>query len=199
MFFFGGLGELWRLAFWSLKVLGAALCLVVHAAVWVAVCFCRVARQVRSASRPLEQAGAFTQRPRSMDPGTFIVVRRGGEWDELMLVHQLNASEWMGYTVTAEVDRFMWTAVRLTLGQFRLMTTRGGDRQAPRGVDESQVNWMIDPDDPNLARRYAPTAPELVNLCIEATAIADETFLCEETDNAEQDEDDMEAIVDASS
>ena len=39
---------------------------------------------------------------------------------------------------------------------------------------------------------------EETDLC-EDTAIAVETFLCEETVHAEEDEDDLEAIVDASS
>ena len=62
-----------------------------------------------------------------MDAGCFLCVRRGNQWDEVMLVVSMGNSEWLCYTVPDSVDRFMWTCVKLTIGNFRVMTTRGAE------------------------------------------------------------------------
>lgn len=67
-----------------------------------------------------------------MEAGCFVLVARGDEWDEVLLVAHFEGSEWLGYTTTPDGSRFMWTLLKLTLGNFRIV--EGGDAaRAPSG------------------------------------------------------------------
>ena len=109
----------------------------------------------------------------SMEAGKFCLLRRGEEWDEVMLMAPMGTGEWMCYTVTEEVNRFMWTAAKLTVGNFRLMSSEGADRVLPQGIPPDAVNWMIDPADVWLARRWSPTQDQLLSLQAEARQVVE--------------------------
>ena len=111
MLVFGGLAD-FRLIFVKLlQALAAITGLAAHALLWTVLLATRVVSWISHCLRS-ERSTPTLDRV-VMDPGTFIIVRRRQEWDELMLVQQLNPGEWLGYTVTDEVDRWYWTAVRL--------------------------------------------------------------------------------------
>ena len=123
---------------------------------------------------PRERTRVLTAGRDSMEAGVFVVVRRANQWDEMMLAVSMGSGEWLCYTVTDAADRFMWVAVKLTIGNFRVMSTRAADREPPLGVDGDSVNWFMDPADQYLATKWAPAdAGALAQLVQEGEAIAE--------------------------
>ena len=104
-----------------------------------------------------------------MEAGCFVLVARGNEWDEVLLVAHFEGSEWLGYTTTPDGSRFMWTLLKLTLGNFRVVEGRDAARGPPGGILAQQVNWVCDPM--SLGTKWAPTAPQMVTLCGEGRVI----------------------------
>ena len=117
-----------------------------------------------------EDRSALTFRP-EMEAGCFVLVARGDEWDEVLLVAHFEGSEWLGYTTTPDGSRFMWTLRKLTLGNFRIVEGRDAARGPPGGIQAQHVNWVCDPRD--LGTKWAPTAPQMVTLCGEGRVILD--------------------------
>ena len=107
-----------------------------------------------------------------MESGSFALVRRGDEWDEVLLAAKLLETEWVAYTTATDADRFVWTAIQPTPNCLLPVTGRGANRRAPRGIDEATINWMINPDDPYLAEKWAPKAAQLSTLMAEGTTVA---------------------------
>lgn len=106
-----------------------------------------------------------------LEAGCFVLVARGNEWDEVLLVAHFEGSEWLGYTTTPDGSRFMWTLLKLTLGNFRVVEGRDAARGPPGGILAQQVNWVCDPM--SLGTKWAPTAPQMVTLCGEGRVILD--------------------------
>ena len=106
-----------------------------------------------------------------MDAGSFILIAKDGEWDEALLVCHNEGSEWLCYSTDPSGARFIWVLIRMTLGNFRMVEGRDGNRLAPPGVPPGNVNWMCDPG--NLAVKWSPTPGLLVNLCAEGRTIMD--------------------------
>lgn len=117
-----------------------------------------------------EDRSALTFRP-EMEAGCFVLVARGDEWDEVLLVAHFEGSEWLGYTTTPDGSRFMWTLLKLTLGNFRIVEGRDAARGPLGGIQAQHVNWVCDPRD--LGIKWAPTAPQMVTLCGEGRVILD--------------------------
>ena len=51
-----------------------------------------------------------------MEAGCCVCVRRANQWDEVMLVVPLGGGEWLCYTVSEAADRYVWVAIKLTIG-----------------------------------------------------------------------------------
>lgn len=117
-----------------------------------------------------EDCSALTSRL-EMEAGCFVLVARGDEWDEVLLVAHFEGSEWLGYTTTPDGSRFMWTLLKLTLGNFRIVEGRDAARGPPGGIQAQRVNWVCDPRD--LGTKWAPTPPQMVTLCGEGRVILD--------------------------
>lgn len=106
-----------------------------------------------------------------MEAGAFILISRDSEWDEALLVAHGEGTEWLCYSTAPDGSRFLWTLIRMTLGNFRVVEGRDGHRTAPPGIAHRQVNYMCQPDD--LGVKWAPKAGQLVNLCAEGQVIMD--------------------------
>ena len=107
-----------------------------------------------------------------MESGSFALVRRDDEWDEVMLAAKLLETEWVAYTTAPDADRFVWTAIQPTAGCLLPVAGRGANRRAPRGIDEATINWMINPEDPYLAEKWAPKADQLAQMLTEGAAVS---------------------------
>lgn len=101
------------------------------------------------------------------------LVRRAGEWDEVLLVAAVNTGEWIGCTTSADATEFKWTVIRFNIGAFRLVAGRGVDRMPPPGLGSHAINWIMDPSDPYLATKWAPEPAQLMALAAERQAIGD--------------------------
>jgi hypothetical protein len=106
-----------------------------------------------------------------MEAGCFVLIARGNEWDEVLLVSQHEGSEWLCYTTTPDGSRFMWSLLKMTLGNFRGVEGRDQNRGPPGGIRAADVNWLCHPE--NLGVKWAPTAPQLVSLVAEGRTIMD--------------------------
>ena len=105
-----------------------------------------------------------------MEAGTPVLIKRGNEWDELLLGARLGEAEWVAYTTDEDGENYGWARVQLTAGNFRVFTGVDADRETPVGIDEEHCNFMMEP--PGLEERFAPTAAQVMSLCAEARAIA---------------------------
>lgn len=105
-----------------------------------------------------------------MEAGTLVLIKRGNEWDELLLGARLGEAEWVAYTTDGDGENYGWAHVQLTAGNFRVFAGVDADRETPVGIDEEQCNFMMEP--PGLEERFAPTAAQVTSLCAEARAIA---------------------------
>lgn len=107
----------------------------------------------------------------SMEAGSFVLISRADEWDEVLLVTHGEGSEWLCYSTSVDGGRFIWTIFRMTLGNFRVVDGRDGGRTAPAGIPGHLVNWMCDPT--NIGQKWAPSPAQLVNLVSEGRVIMD--------------------------
>ena len=73
-----------------------------------------------------------------MEAGTLVLIKRGNQWDELLLGARLGEAEWVAYTTDEDGENFGWAHVQLTAGNFRVFTGVGADRETPVGIDEEQ-------------------------------------------------------------
>ena len=81
------------------------------------------------------------ERPADMNVGDHILLADNGTqplgapvvmWKEFMLAHPLKfPSKWLCYTRKMGLSGYMWTAVELVIGQFRLVGSRAAGRAAP--------------------------------------------------------------------
>ena len=106
-----------------------------------------------------------------MEAVCFVIIARGNEWDEVLLVSQHEGSEWLCYTTTPDGSRFMWSLLKMTLGNFRGVEGRDQNRGPAGGIRAADVNWLCHPE--NLGVKWAPTAPQLVSLVAEGRTIMD--------------------------
>ena len=103
-----------------------------------------------------------------MEAGVFVLIQRGDQWDEMMLVVPMGSGEWLSLTDAAE--RLVWVVVKLRIGNFRVVTGRDTNREPPVGVIFGAVNWVVDPADTSL--KWAPAdAAALAQLVREGEAI----------------------------
>ena len=104
--------------------------------------------------------------------GSFVLLRRGGECDEVLLVARVPGSEaWVARTTDVEGANFVWVAVKLNLGQFALPVMDGaGSRVEPMGLGVG-ANWVCVP--PLAAAQWTPTAAEMGALMAEGTFVAE--------------------------
>ena len=106
-----------------------------------------------------------------MEAGCFVLIARGNEWDEVLLISQHEGSEWLCYTTTPDGSRFMWSLMKMTLGNFRAVEGRDQNRVVPGGISARDVNWLCHPN--NLGTKWAPTPLQLVSLVAEGRTILD--------------------------
>ena len=106
-----------------------------------------------------------------MDAGSFVLIAREGEWDEVLLITHHEGSEWLVYSTSPDGSRFIWSLVRMTLGNFRAIDGRDQHRSAPAGIPMNSINWLCDPGD--LGQKWAPSPAQLVTLCAEGRVIMD--------------------------
>ena len=60
--------------------------------------------------------------------GKFLLIARGGEWDEVLCCAQLQDKGWLlCYTSDGDVSRYMWTVVGMQLGAVKVSVPTGGD------------------------------------------------------------------------
>ena len=94
------------------------------------------------------QAEASLTLPRApMDVGSFILIEREGEWDEVLLVKKISPLEWRAYTTTPSASRTMWSLVELVIGKFRVVSGWDLNRSRPLDVAENRINWVCHPTD----------------------------------------------------
>lgn len=106
-----------------------------------------------------------------MESGSFVLISREREWDEVLLVTHGEGTEWLCYSTNGDGGRFIWTLIKMTLGNFRVVEGRDVARSPPPGIASVAVNWMCDPN--NVANKWAPSAAQLVNLVSEGKVIMD--------------------------
>ena len=70
----------------------------------------------------------------ALDIGQFALINRGGEWDEVLVIGQLGAGEWLCYTTDPSGLAFHWTAIRVTIGNVRILNDITAARAAPANV-----------------------------------------------------------------
>ena len=88
---------------------------------------------------PVEQAiRSFTYRRKGkgMEAGTYVLLERGGEWDEVLLVKKTSPVEWLAYTTVPSGARTMWSLVELVLCKFRVINGWDDARVKPADVRE---------------------------------------------------------------
>eukprot|EP00974_Lingulodinium_polyedra_P113683 11007249-Lingulodinium_polyedra.AAC.1 len=105
-----------------------------------------------------------------MEAGAFALVRRGVEWDEVLLAAHLEGPEWIVRT-TAGSGQFGWGHLAIAPGEYRMLVGLSATRRAPADVNVATINGIY--VGPNLDRRWSPTIPEVVSLCREAADIAE--------------------------
>ena len=115
---------------------------------------------------------------RSMEAGKFILISRGGEWDEVWIAAQVPGyvgatlgAEWIVRSTDDNVTRFIWCHVSLTVGAVMPVTGEGAARRAPAGVAAGDVNWLCDPASAD--QGWQPGLGEGIALAAEGRAIAD--------------------------
>lgn len=106
-----------------------------------------------------------------MESGSFVLISREREWDEVLLVTHGEGTEWLCYSTSGDGGRFIWTLIKMTLGNFRVVEGRDVARAPPPGIANAAVNWMCDPN--NVGIKWAPSAAQLVNLVSEGKVIMD--------------------------
>ena len=115
---------------------------------------------------------------RRMEPGSFALIARGQEFDEVWLgcpVAQYPGSapgaEWIVRTTDDNVTRFHWAHVRMVVGAVYPVTGVGAQRRVPPGVPPASVNWLCAP--PDAAGAWVPDVGTAIALASEARAQAD--------------------------
>ena len=88
--------------------------------------------------------------------GSFVLVSRPPEWDEVLLSGFVAGStEFLGRTTSEDGSDWVWVLVRLDAGNLRSPTVNAnGTRSAPRGLGANNVNWICVP--PEAADQWIP-------------------------------------------
>ncbi|CAE8581762.1 unnamed protein product, partial [Polarella glacialis] len=81
-------------------------------------------------SKSQETAVPGTLRTGVMESGSFILVHRDQEWDEVLLVCPHDAGQWLTYSTSEHGDRFVWVLLQFCIGEFRMVVGRDGARRA---------------------------------------------------------------------
>ena len=127
-------------------------------------CACLRRRRPRSKRDHLELTSLD-----QMEPGRFLLVARGQEFDEVLLGAQFPGPAtplWLCYSTIDDGSRFGWFLVSLELGNWRGVVHQGGRRNAPPGVEPNNVNWICTP--PRAWTRWNPSKEERDMLAAEA-------------------------------
>ena len=106
-----------------------------------------------------------------LPPGTFILVSRAPEWDEVLVLGFAEGGQTaLCKTTTPDGTDWAWVLVNM-LGLFiRLpLVAADGSRQAPAGLAAGDVNWICTP--PRGAGQWIPSAAEIGNATAEASLI----------------------------
>ena len=107
---------------------------------------------------------------RTVELGRFVIVKRGGQWEEMMLASKMPDAEWIIYTQD-DVGNFKYSFVKLVLGQYKGQQGGTAARQAALGVDEGSINWICAP--PDLDVRWALMAARKREILAEDAEIAE--------------------------
>lgn len=105
-------------------------------------------------------------------PGALVLLRRGEEYEEVLLAAPQGAGgTWVARTTSEDGSRFSWVLVRLRLGAFWVpVLTARGERQCPPGVISDSVNWVCEP--PEATQQWRPAGPLLRAVVTEGEAVA---------------------------
>jgi len=108
--------------------------------------------------------------------GRYVLVQRGSCWDEVLLCHALHppdssagaasvdAAYWLCSTTNNTNNAFIWSAVHLVKGHFKLISGTGEERAAPPEMGAERINWIdkkfADVDDAEARIENAPDVAE---------------------------------------
>ena len=112
-----------------------------------------------------------SSKSKNMDAGTFVLIERGAEWDEVLLVKKVSPLEWLAYTTVPSGSRTMWSLVELVIGKFRAVNGWDSARSKPPDLDERSINWVCHPS--NLADKWDCSEETYNQLVMEADMIAE--------------------------
>ena len=103
--------------------------------------------------------------------GTFVLISRPPEWDEVFVAgFGQGGTEALCRTTTSDGTDWAWVLVQIVGLHMRLPAVAAdGSRMAPQGVDGNAVNWICLPPAGNT--QWAPGAGEVVNVTTEAGLI----------------------------
>eukprot|EP00438_Fugacium_kawagutii_P012044 Skav218186 [mRNA] locus=scaffold5213:236505:243510:- [translate_table: standard] len=100
-------------------------------------------------------------------PGTFALIARPPEWDEVMILGFVDPQTAVCKTTTPDGSDWAWVLVQLLGMHVRLpLTAADGTRRAPAGLAEPDVNWICTP--PDGAGQWRPNVAEIGNATAEA-------------------------------
>eukprot|EP00435_Cladocopium_sp_Y103_P062484 s896_g24.t1 len=161
--------------YWLLCLLGSSL----QAFWWHQVLITRFFQVARTDQHSAtEQEGFFTWHIMAgagaavpLPVGTFVLVSRPPEWDEVMIAgfsddHTVALTR----TTTPDGGNWAWVLVQVNGLHMRLPQVQGdGSRRAPQGIDENNCNWVCSP--PAGANQWRPGAAEVNNITAEANLV----------------------------
>ena len=103
--------------------------------------------------------------------GSFVLLSRPPEWDEVMVgAFTDNYNLAICKTTNGIGDAWIWVLVRVDGLHMRLPTLGAhGERRAPGGIGEDDINWICTP--PAGAAQWRPGAAEIPNIAAEANLI----------------------------
>ncbi|CAK8990988.1 unnamed protein product, partial [Durusdinium trenchii] len=103
--------------------------------------------------------------------GSFVLISRPPEWDEVMIGAFTDThSHAICKTTNADGDAWIWVLIRVDGLNMRLPTlVAHGERRAPGGIVDGDVNWICTPPAGNT--QWRPGAAEIPNIAAEANLI----------------------------
>lgn len=163
--------------YWLLCLVGSSL--EAFTRCWQQVLTSRLGgRQPPGPCTATEQEGVFTWQVMAvvagaapLPLGTFVLVSRPPEWDEVLVIgfSEDQTIALCRTTVTDGTD-WAWVLVHMNGLHLRLVhVAADGSHRAPPGVDENHVNWICIP--PAGAQPWRPGAPEMANRTVEGNMI----------------------------
>ncbi len=105
-------------------------------------------------------------------PGSFVLVSRPPEWDEIWVAGYSDKQDIIGRTTAADGSNWIWCLVRPAPYAITVPQVVNGNRRVPGGVPQNVANWLCVP--PECNSQWDPEAIEVVALTQEAVGLANQ-------------------------